>query len=380
MLLNASARGYCRRLASTKIKVTRTTTPKVKLPNDKLVFGKTFTDHLLFMDWNKATGWASPEITPYAPFCLDPAATVFHYALECFEGMKAYIDGDNRIRLFRPDMNVQRLRSSAQRLEMAVPDEQVIMDSIKELVKVDRDWIPNGFGYSLYIRPTIISTFPFLGVAPSEQVRFYIIMCPVGPYYATGFKAVSLYADHENVRAWPGGAGAFKIGSNYAPAIKAQKNAASKGFSQVLWLFGEDLQVTEVGTMNQFFFWKLPSGEKELITAPLDDGTILPGVTRDSILSLCRKWGEFTVTERRFSLNEVLTAIKENRLLEAFGSGTAAIVSPIKNIHFKGTDYPVPLDSKNPEGQAGALTQRISNTILDIQYGKVQHPWSVIVK
>ncbi|XXQ33839.1 Branched-chain-amino-acid transaminase [Plasmodiophora brassicae] len=393
----------CARLMSTRpptaVQITKTTSPKIKLPKEQLVFGKTFTDHLLTMDWSKPAGWTAPQITAYAPFCLDPAATVFHYALACFEGMKAYVDDDNQIRLFRPDMNMKRLLNSADRLVMPCPDEHIMLDGIKELVKLDKDWIPKGLGYSLYIRPTLISTYPFLGVAPSEAVRFYTIMSPVGPYYASGFKAVSLYADHEHVRAWPGGAGGSKIGANYAPAIKAQRLAMSRGFAQVLWLFGPDLQITEVGTMNQFFFFKNRDGEPELVTAPLTDGTILPGITRDSILTLCREWGEFKVSERKITLHEVMEAVEEDRMIEAFGSGTAAIVSPVKSVHFQGKDYPIPLDPKDPNGQAGALTQRISRTIMDIQvgrvlrvhtafdtepctsqYGKVDHPWSVIVK
>jgi branched-chain amino acid aminotransferase len=338
------------------------------------------SDHLLEVDWDVEKGWGKPRIIPYGPLPLDPAASCLHYAIECFEGMKAYIDQRGDIRLFRPDMNMTRMNNSARRLLLPEFDGNEFLKCIKELIKVDREWIPRGEGYSLYIRPTFIGTHPYLGVQPSLSAKLYCITSPVGPYYPEGFNPIKLFADPTHVRAWPGGTGSSKVGGNYALGIRPAMEAAKKGYAQVLWLFGEDLQVTEVGTMNQFFFWKREGdGKRELITAPLD-GTILPGVTRDSIIQLAKQWGEFEVTERRYTLKEIMKAVKEGRMIEAFGAGTAAIVAPVKGFHYNGVDYDIPLDKENPTAKAGKLTQRLCDTIMDIQYGKVEHPWSVVVK
>jgi len=242
---------------------------------------------------------------------------------------------------------------------------------------LDKHWIPEGRGYSLYIRPTAIGTYAGLGVGPSLTSKVFVVTSPVGPYYPQGFKPVKLLADTKYVRAWPGGTGGAKVAANYAQGILPQAEAYKKGYAQILWLFGSDLQVTEVGTMNIFFFWEKKGGGKELITAPLD-GTILPGVTRDSVLALAREWKEFEVTERPFTLHEVIEAIKDNRLLEAFGAGTAAVVSPVQGFAFKDTYHPLPLD-KDPSVGAGKLTQRFAKQIMDIQYGKTPHKWSVLV-
>jgi len=265
---------------------------KQKLPNEELLFGKTFTDHLLEIDWDSENGWSAPQIIPFDDLKIHPAASSLHYGLQCFEGMKAYVDDNSDVRLFRPDKNMERMNTSCERLFLPNFDGEELTECIKELIKVDRSWIPEGEGYSLYIRPTAISTHPYLGVTKPENAKVFVILSPVGPYYPSGFAPVKLFADNRNVRAWPGGIGYAKAGGNYAPTIGPQTEAAEKGYSQVLWLFGEDDQVTEVGTMNMFTFWINEEGEKELVTAPLD-GTILPGVTRDSILQLAREWGEF---------------------------------------------------------------------------------------
>jgi branched-chain amino acid aminotransferase len=272
---------------------------------------------------------------------------------------------------------------------------------IVELIKMEREWIPKEEGYSLYVRPTVISTFPVLGVQPSQEVLAYVILSPVGPYYKSGFNPVKLYASPDYVRAWPGGTGFAKCGGNYAMTMLAQEEARRKGYTQVLWLYGDDHQVTEVGTMNQFFMWRRPgSKDAELVTAPLD-GTILAGVTRDSILQLARKWGEFEVSERHFTMGEVIKAIEEGRMLEAFGCGTAAIVSPVESIFFTKTsewraassrayvaclltrsrgradkEYRIPVD---PKLRAGPVAHRFMRSILDIQYGRTPHPWSVVI-
>eukprot|EP01083_Nonionella_stella_P064181 167054_1 len=363
--------------------IQQTSNTKTKSPYNKLAFGKEFTDHLLDIDWTNDYGWKDPIIKPYAPFLIDPAASSLHYALQAFEGLKAYIDSNDRIRLFRPLLNMQRLNSSCESLFFPTFDSNEFLQCIFELLKLEREWIPNEYGYSLYLRPTIISTYPYIGVAAAQNVKLYCICSPVGPYYPEGFKPVSLLASDKYVRAWPGGVGNKKLGSNYGPTIRPQHEAAAQGYSQIMWLFPDnktdDYFVSEVGTMNQFFFWKNKQGEEELITAPLD-GTILPGVTRDSVLTLARDWGRFKVTERPFTMSEVIEAIEENRMIESFGSGTAAIVSPVNKIGWKGKDYVIPLDKTDPNANAGPLATELFNTILDIQYGKKEYKeWSMIV-
>jgi branched-chain amino acid aminotransferase len=275
-------------------------------------------------------------------------------------------------------MNMARMNRSAARLCLPPFDGDQFLTCIKKLVATDKSWIPEGEGYSLYIRPTYISTHPYIGVAAAQSAKLYCILSPVGPYYPSGFAPIKLLADPSNVRAWPGGTGNTKIGGNYALSIKPGMEAIEEGFSQILWLFGDDLQVTEVGTMNQFFFWISPEGKRELVTAPLD-GTILPGVTRDSILQLAREWGEFEVVERTYTLKEIMLAVEEKRIIEAFGAGTAAIVSPVNGFRYLEKDYDIPLDLDDPTAKAGPLTQRIMNILQGIQYGTIEHKWSITV-
>ncbi|KAI8049490.1 aminotransferase [Syncephalis plumigaleata] len=352
--------------------------PRPLTPNNELVFGHTFSDHMFMAEWSADKGWANPQIKPYSKISLEPSAVVFHYAFECFEGLKAYKDAKGHIRLFRPDMNMNRLLRSTLRLTLPAFDTNELLSCLKELLKVEKRWIPEGKGYSLYIRPTMIGTQETLGVGPSNRAMLFIICSPVGPYYRTGFNAVSLSARTDAVRAWPGGTGNYKLGLNYAPCIKLQLEAAKEGYQQNLWLFGEDHQITEVGTMNCFVFLRNEQGERELVTPALD-GTILPGVTRDSILGLAREWNEFKVSERSINMKEVLKASQEGRLIEMFGAGTACIVSPIKHINYLNHDINVPLDPSNPSSQAGPLTKRFNDTLLGIQYGEIEHPWSVVV-
>jgi branched-chain amino acid aminotransferase len=349
-----------------------------KLPKEELKFGQTLSDHMLEVDWQEGKGWTAPRIVPVHDLQLSPAASVFHYASECFEGLKAYLDDNDKIRLFRPDKNMERMNNSLKRLRLPTFEGDELLKCIKQLLKTDKDWIPRGSGYSLYLRPTAIGTWPGLGVGPSFTSKLYVLASPVGPYYPQGFKPVKLLADTRYCRAWPGGTGGNKLGANYAPGILPQTEALKKGYAQILWLFGEELHVTEVGTMNIFFFWTRPDGKKELITAPLD-GTILPGVTRDSVLSLAREWGTFEVTERPFTLHEVIKAIQENRLHEAFGAGTAAIVSPVEGFSYQDKFYAVPLDPSDPKATVGKLTNKFAETIMSIQYGKTPHKWSVVV-
>ena len=325
---------------------------------------------MLEIDWDQDQGWLAPQIKPMQNISIHPAASSLHYAIQCFEGMKCYVDDQGELRLFRPDLNMARLNRSMERLHMPNFDADAFMDCLKQLLRVDKEWVPAGDGFSLYIRPTGISTHPFLGVGPSANARLFVILSPVGPYYPEGFKPVSLKAETNYVRAWPGGTGDAKVGGNYGPTIQPQILAAEHGYSQVLWLFGEDQEVTEVGTMNMFVFWHTKDGRKELRTAPLD-GTILPGVTRQSVLDLCRGWGEFDVVEERYTMPELAEAIDEGRVIEAFGCGTAAVVSPICNIGFDGKDYGI--------DAVGSLTQRLWDSIIDIQYGRVASEWSVPV-
>ncbi|KAJ3205517.1 branched-chain-amino-acid aminotransferase [Entophlyctis luteolus] len=369
-----------RDISAASIAVRPTDSPKLIPPNKDLVFGHTFADHMLNIDWNSKTGWDSPLIHKYQNLSISPSATVFHYALECFEGMKAYKDKSGNIRLFRPDMNMNRLLRSCRRLALPEFDKNELLDCIKKLLLIDERWIPSERGYSLYVRPTAIATQESLGVGPSSQAKIFVITCPVGPYYKTGFAAVSLSATSHYTRAWPGGTGDCKVGGNYAPGIRPQIEVGQKGYAQNLWLFGPEDNLTEVGTMNLFVFWKnKQTGKPELITPPLD-GTILPGVTRDSILQLARSWGEFDVSEKPVTMPEIVDALQEGRLIEMFGAGTAAIVSPIKNISYKNVDWAIPLDPSDASSQAGKLTKRFADTIMGIQYGEIPHEWSVVVK
>jgi len=373
-----SIRCMASRIESKDLTITMTSNPQPKLPKEQLAFGRTFTDHMLEIDYNETDGWSAPVIKPYGDLSLSPAASSLHYALQCFEGMKAYIDPKtDELRMFRPEMNMQRMQRSGARLCLPPFDEQEFLACIKQLISLDKDWIPKGEGYSLYIRPTYISTDNFIGVAAPKAVKMFCILSPVGPYYPSGFAPIKLLADPANVRAWPGGTGDTKIGSNYATGIKPAQKAMAAGFAQILWLFGDDLQVTEVGTMNQFFFWTTPEGKQELVTAALD-GTILPGITRNSILQLCREWG-IEVNERAYNLKEVMAACDEGRMIEAFGAGTAAIVSPVNGFTYIDKAYDIPLDVKDPTAKAGPLTQKIMDTIMGIQYGRIPHKWSVVV-
>jgi branched-chain amino acid aminotransferase len=365
-------------LDASKLKITETSSRKTLPPAEQLVFGKTFTDHMMTVEWTAEKGWDVPEIKPYGPLSLDPAAVVFHYAFECFEGMKAFKDANGDVRLFRPDKNMARLNTSSARICLPTFDDKEMIKLLGEFVKIEKDLIPSQKGYSLYLRPTMIGTQVGLGVGTPDKALLYVIASPVGPYYRTGFKAVRLEATEYAVRAWPGGVGNKKLGANYAPCVLPQKEAASRGFQQNLWLFGPEGNITEVGTMNAFFVFRDASGRKELVTAPLD-GTILEGVTRDSILALARERldpAEWTVSERYCTIHEVADKAKRGELVEAFGAGTAAVVSPIKEISWRNQPIYIPLQQGK---EAGPLTETVANWISDIQYGVIEHPWCAVV-
>ncbi|RAL59191.1 hypothetical protein DID88_006646 [Monilinia fructigena] len=319
---------------------------------------RSFTDHMLSIEWTASEGWQPARITPYQNLSLDPASCVFHYAFECFEGMKAYKDKNGNVRLFRPTKNMERMNKSSSRIALPTFDQAAVIELIS--------------------KPTMIGTQKTLGVGPPGSALLYVIASPVGPYYPTGFKAVSLEATDYAVRAWPGGVGDKKLGANYAPCILPQLEAAKRGFHQNLWLFGEEEFVTEVGTMNMFVAIKNKEGQKELITAPLD-GTILEGVTRDSVLSLAReklaKEG-WIISERKYTMRELADASKGGRLLEAFGSGTAAVVSPVRNISWKGDLVECGL---RPDQEAGEIALKMKEWIEARQYGDEEHEWSYVV-
>ncbi|KAE8270775.1 hypothetical protein A4X09_0g1565 [Tilletia walkeri] len=364
-------------------------------PNASLVFGQSFAPHMLTVSWTSTTGWAAPRIHPYAPFSLDPSSVIFHYAPTLFEGMKAYKDVNGRVRLFRPDMNMKRMNSSAAALALPQFNGVELTKLIKQLVAIDANWVPSAPGYSLYVRPTLIGTQAALGVAPSSEALLFVISSPVGPYYRTGFKPVALEADPTRVRAWPGGHGQYKLGANYAPGIRSQMSAATRGYQQNLWLFrnrlagdeNEEDWLTEVGTMNMFVALTRKDGVTELVTPPLN-GMILPGVTRDSILALTRDHAagksafplegmpspdKFVVSEREINMREIIEARDEGRLLEMFGAGTAAVVSPVCRLGYLDEQIEIPVGKDG----CGPVAKAMLDAITKIQIGQVDHPWSV---
>ncbi|MCI7303014.1 MAG: branched-chain amino acid aminotransferase [Clostridiales Family XIII bacterium] len=350
--------------------VTKTTNPKTKPDPDTLRFGVDFTDHMFIMDYEEGKGWHDGRIVPYAPLSLDPAAVVFHYAQEMFEGLKAYKTKERKVQLFRPDMNAKRTNRTNDRLCIPQIDETLYVEAIKALVHVDADWIPEKEGTSLYIRPFIIADEPFLGVRRSNHYKFIIILSPVGPYYVGGLTPTKIYVEDKYVRATDGGTGEAKCGGNYAASLKAQEEAHAKGYEQILWLDGvERKYVEEIGTSNAFFVI-----DNEVITAPLD-GTILPGITRDSVIALLKKEG-IKITERRLSIDEVAQAYKDGKFQEMFASGTAAVISPVGELCYKGEKMII------NNGQIGAIAQKLYDTLYGIQTGAVVDTmgWTVEVK
>lgn len=324
-----------------------------------LGFGRIFTDRMLVAEWKTGQGWIDARIEPYAPFVLDPAALVFHYAQEIFEGLKAYRWQDGTAALFRPEMNARRFNLSAERMCMPEVPEDLFLDGIAQLVGLERDWIPCSEGTSLYIRPTMIAVEPVLGVKPSDHYYFYVILSPVGAYYASGFNPVRIMVEDTYVRAVPGGTGEAKTGGNYAGSLKAGLQAKKKGFDQVLWLDGVQRRyIEEVGAMNMFFAY----GDR-VVTAPLK-GSILNGVTRDSVLKLAESIG-FTVEEKPLDINELMADLRAGKVTEAFGSGTAAVVTPVGALCFRDECLTI------GDGGVGRLTQQLYDSLIGIQYGRI---------
>uniref|UniRef100_A0A8D1MJN5 Branched-chain-amino-acid aminotransferase n=1 Tax=Sus scrofa TaxID=9823 RepID=A0A8D1MJN5_PIG len=388
--------------------ITPATVLKEKPDPNTLVFGTVFTDHMLTVEWSSESGWEKPHIKPLQNLSLHPGSSAFHYAVELFEGLKAFRGVDNKIRLFRPKLNMDRMYRSAMRATLPAFDKEELLECIQQLVKLDQEWVPYSTSASLYIRPTFIGTEPSLGVKKPTKALIFVILSPVGPYFSSGsFNPVSLWANPKYVRAWKGGTGDCKMGGNYGSSLFAQCEAIENACQQVLWLYGEDNQITEVGTMNLFLYWINENGEEELATPPLD-GIILPGVTRQSILDLAHNWrssssaeaderlyqefcdetqcglrkreedcrykGEFKVSERYLTMDDLTTALEESRVREMFGSGTACVVCPVSKILYKGETIHIPTMENGPK-----LASRILEKLTDIQYGREESDWTILV-
>ena len=350
--------------------VTRTTSPKQKPDPSTLSFGTVFTDHMFVMEYTPSGGWQNGRIVPYGPIQLDPAAVVLHYGQEMFEGLKAYKTASGKVQLFRPYMNAKRTNRTNDRLCIPPIDEELFVSAIKALVDVDQDWIPQGEGTSLYVRPFIFGDEPYLGVRASKTYRFMIILSPVGPYFSSGLQPTKMYVEDQYIRATAGGTGEAKCGGNYGGALKAQEIAHEKGYEQILWLDAHDRKyIEEIGSANAFFV----IGD-EVVTSPLS-GTILPGITRDSIIALCKHFG-IPVSERKLSIDELLEAYRAGRLKEMFASGTAAIVAPIGELLYQ--DQLMTIN----DGKIGPIAQKMYDTIYGIQTGRVDDfmNWTVAVE
>jgi len=349
--------------------ITRTTTPKPRPADDQLSFGKVLTDHMFLMDYTEAEGWHAPRVVPYAPISMDPATSVLHYGQAIFDGLKAFRAADGEVRLFRPQRHAERFNTSARIMCMPELPVDIIRASFDALVDVDRDWVPSMPGTSLYLRPTILATDVMLGVHPAHSYLYFLILSPVGSYYREGVKPVRILASDTHVRAVKGGLGEAKTAANYAASLSGQKEAERAGYTQVLWLDGvERKYIDEVGTMNIM----LRIGD-EVVTPPLA-GTILDGVTRNSALALMRDWG-LRVSERPIAIDEVMQAGRDGSLKEMWGTGTAAVVSPVGTLGYRGEDVLI------NGGKTGEVTQRLYDSIVDIQYGRSndRHGWTSIV-
>jgi branched-chain amino acid aminotransferase len=333
----------------------------------KIPFGGVFTNHMIEIDWTEADGWKNPDIKPYQSIILDPSSSVFSYCTECYEGFKVY-NNPPHLLTFRPEMNLQRFNSSSQAAGLPTCSETELLKIIDELLKIDKDWVPNIDGHSLYVRPFMIGTHPQLYPVKPKSAKLLVILSPVGSYFPLGFKPISLYCDQTLIRAWPGGHGNKKLGGNYGPTIPHVDSVQAKGYDQILWL--SEGKVTESGVMNFFVIWENDQG-LELITSPVNH-TTLPGVTRDSIIQIAKDWGIFKVSERDYTIDQLVDAIQNQKVLEAFGSGTAAVICPINSIHYKDKNYPIPVKL----GNSGEFTKKIFDELISIQYGRKKHIWS----
>ena len=334
-------------------------------PDEKnLGFGKYYTDHMFMMDYDEGQGWHDACIVPYGPIPMEPTCVTLHYAQETFEGMKAYRTAEGKIQLFRPEMNARRMINSNARLCMPAFPEDMFIEAVKAMVKVDADWVPSEPETSLYIRPFMFATEGALGAHASSSYKFVIVLSPSGAYYKEGVNPVRILIEDELVRAVKGGTGFAKCGGNYASSLLAQKKAAEQGCAQVLWLDGvERKYVEEVGTMNVMF--KIAG---EIYTAAID-GSVLPGVTRDSIIHILRDWG-YTVNEGKLSVDDLMKAGHDGTLEEAFGTGTAAVISPIGEFLYK--DDSVRIN----DFKTGELTQKLYDYLTGIQWGREEDKYN----
>lgn len=356
------------------IKITKTTAPKAKPLAEEtagtLGFGKYFSDHMFLMDYEEGIGWHNARIEPYHPLAIDPAATVLHYGQEIFEGMKAYRSKDDEILFFRARMNAERWNRSAERMCMPQMNPDMYCEALNAIVDLERDWTPHAPGTSLVLRPAMIATDAFLGVHPAKKYLFFILCAPSGAYFRNGMAPVSIYVEENFIRAAAGGTGYAKCGGNYAGSLLAAARAEKLGYEQVLWLDAKEHKyVEEVGGMNMMFVI-----DDTIITAPLD-GTILPGITRDSILTLAKDAG-FKTEERKLSIDEVVQAAHEGRLNEAFGTGTAAVVAPVGKLCYKGEEIVV------NNGQTGPKAAYLYDRLLNIQLGNYEDKfgWVTVCK
>lgn len=353
------------------IPITTRTELKAKPAADQpLGFGQIFTDYMFVMNYDEGKGWHSARIEPYAPLSLEPSAMVFHYGQAIFEGMKAYKNEDGKTMLFRPRLNFERVNSSNERLVIPLVDPDFCVFALKQLLKLEEGWIPTAPDTSLYIRPFIIATDPFLGVRPAHSYQFMIILSPSGAYYPGGLEPVSIYVEDVYVRAVRGGTGYAKTPGNYAASLISQKNAYGSGFVQVLWLDGVERRfIEEVGSMNVFFVI-----DDKLVTPELN-GSILPGITRRTVIELAKNLG-MNVEERKISIDELATAARAGRVSEVFGSGTAAVISPVGRLRYEG-QMMVFNDEK-----IGPLSQLFYDRITGVQYGRLpdEYNWMETVE
>ena len=350
------------------IKINKTDAPKPK-PEGPLGFGKIFTDHMFLMDYTEGRGWHDPRIQPFGDLTFSPSAKVFHYSQEMFEGMKAYKGESGEVYLFRPEMNGKRTNATNQRLCLPQLPVEDFVQAVSAIVKLDADWVPGEEGTSLYIRPFIIATEPYLGMGVSKTFQFVIILSPSGAIFATGQKPVGIWVEDDYVRAVRGGVGFAKTGGNYVAALAAQAKAQKAGYAQVLWLDGvERKYVEEVGSMNIFF--KI-NGK---VVTPALNGSILPGITRDSVITLCRDW-DLPVEEQCISIDELVAAHHEGKLEEVFGTGTAAVIAPVGKLRYKNEVLTI------ADGETGPLSQKLYDTVTSLQRGKTpdKFGWRVTV-
>ncbi|UTL72981.1 branched-chain amino acid aminotransferase [Bacillus halotolerans] len=345
------------------------TSKKEKPDPSSLGFGKYFTDYMFVMDYEEEKGWHDPRLTPYAPIMLDPSSSVFHYGQAVFEGLKAYRTEDGRVLLFRPEQNIKRLNRSCQRMSMPPLDEDLVLEALTQLVDLEKEWVPKEKGTSLYIRPFVIATEPSLGVKASKNYTFMIVLSPVGSYYGDQLQPINIYVEDEFVRAVNGGVGNAKTSGNYAASLQAQQKANELGYDQVLWLDAiEKKYAEEVGSMNIFF---VINGE---VVTPALSGSILSGITRASAIDLIRSWG-IPVREERISIDDIYAASARGELTEVFGTGTAAVVTPVGELNIHGRTVIV------NDREIGEISKKLYQTITDIQLGKVKDPfrWTVEV-